>query len=109
MLHLVAVELQADSWYVVDNCRAMDFLTQLLGNLRSNPECSMVQCAQSAYAATLKPYHGWIAAAAFSVRFNHMQTKKGVCMVPTLFGPTFAVGAESLPRPRLVHGKAGSR
>eukprot|EP00897_Mesotaenium_endlicherianum_P007794 jgi/Mesen1/7042/ME000369S06367 len=50
--------------------RAMDFMTALFQNLLAHAEWSMYQAAAEAYAATLKKFHGWIAAAAFKVALN---------------------------------------
>lgn len=50
--------------------RAMDFLMAMLQNLADHLDWTLYQAASAAYQVTLKPYHGWIAASAFTVALN---------------------------------------
>lgn len=47
--------------------RSLDFSSALLQALAKDPKKNMEQAVQESYAATLTPWHGWIASAAFKV------------------------------------------
>lgn len=47
--------------------RSMDFSVALLERLEKDSELSLVQVVEDAYKDTLKPWHGWISAAAYKV------------------------------------------
>lgn len=45
----------------------MDFTVTLLQSLTKDPGKNMEQAVEESYNITLKPWHGWISAAAFKV------------------------------------------
>lgn len=53
--------------YMFDFCRAMDFLSELFGNLMVHPDWSMSQVCADSYGKSLKKWHGWLASSSFSV------------------------------------------
>lgn len=48
-------------------CRAMDFVTALLGRLGEHREEALPAAASQAYTDTLYRYHGWVTSAAFTL------------------------------------------
>ncbi|CAM8998701.1 unnamed protein product [Rhodiola kirilowii] len=47
--------------------RALDFTVAILRKLADEPGKTMEQAVEESYAATLKPWHGWISSAAYKV------------------------------------------
>ncbi|XP_027339046.1 glycolipid transfer protein 2-like [Abrus precatorius] len=56
--------------------RSLDFSTALLESLAKDPKKNMEQIVQESYAATLSPWHGWIASAAFRVAIKLVPDSK---------------------------------
>ena len=47
--------------------RSLDFTAALLQRLVADPDQKMEQLVEESYTITLKPWHGWISAAAYKV------------------------------------------
>ncbi|KAJ6336931.1 hypothetical protein OIU76_006741 [Salix suchowensis] len=56
--------------------RAMDFLSELFGNLMVHPDWSMSQVCADSYGKSLKKWHGWLASSSFSVALKLAPDRK---------------------------------
>ncbi|XP_021898656.1 glycolipid transfer protein 3 [Carica papaya] len=56
--------------------RSMDFTVTLLQSLTKDPGKNMEQAVEESYNITLKPWHGWISAAAFKVALKLVPDNK---------------------------------
>jgi hypothetical protein len=53
----------------------MQFLVALLALLYSQQQCSMSEAVNTAYAATLQPFHGWIVGSTFTLALNFVPSR----------------------------------
>ncbi|KAJ6405781.1 hypothetical protein OIU84_013695 [Salix udensis] len=56
--------------------RAMEFLSELFGNLMVHPDWSMSQVCADSYGKSLKKWHGWLASSSFSVALKLAPDRK---------------------------------